>query len=674
MDLRPVIFSGTTEGRTLSEALSAMQTDHIVCVATGYGRLVMHPDEHADVREGRLDADQMKDLISVEGSIVFDATHPYADAVSENIRSACEETGREYVRIYRPETSVAGDIRYFDSPESCAEALAASEGNILLTTGSKDLKVFTAKEGLCERLYVRVLPSEESIRLCSDAGITGRNVIAMQGPFSAQLNSAVIKHFGISIMVTKSSGRAGGLPEKLKAAADAGISVYMIGRPQEETGLTVDEALRKYFSTGSAARRHIHIDLVGTGPGDASHMTREASEAVKIAGILFGAGRMIASYQDRPAYPYYRAKDIIPVIEEKCPERIAVLFSGDTGFSSGALRMKKELSSWLEEKGYEYEINTLPGISSFAYFAAVTGEDYTDAGLISLHGRSDDRIAVADFISTVKRRNKTVVLLSGDKDVRKIGTLLNDNKLSNTTVTLGYQLSYPEEEILHLTHDECLNIEKKGLYIAVITNPDAHEPLLMPVIADDKFIRGKVPMTKESVRHLSILRLGLRKGSVLYDIGSGSGSIACESAGLSDSVSVYAIEMKDEACELIRSNAEAFGASNITVVKGCAPEALAGLTPPTHAFIGGSNGRLMDIINSLPDGTRVVINAVSLETIAEIQSAVREFDIEDLNIEQVSVSRSRELGRYHLMTAENPVMIASFTLRGQIQKQSGGSI
>ena len=231
--MKPVIFSGTTEGRALSEALSARHISHIVCVATEYGRLVMHPDQFADIREGRLDTDEMTRLITDEGSVVFDATHPYADVVSANIRRACENSGKEYVRIYRPEVDDVSTnmIRCFDSSDSCAAALKKTAGNILLTTGSKELSVFTADPLVRERLFVRILPSEESIRICKDAGITGRHIIAMQGPFSTDLNVALMRQYGIDIMVTKSSGRAGGLPEKLEAARKSGAFVYMIGRP-----------------------------------------------------------------------------------------------------------------------------------------------------------------------------------------------------------------------------------------------------------------------------------------------------------------------------------------------------------------------------------------------------------------------------------------------------------
>lgn len=662
--MRPVIFSGTTEGRTLSEALSGRRIRHIVCVATEYGRLVMQGNEYADIREGRLDADAMKELIEREGSIVFDATHPYAEAVSDNIRKACASAGAEYVRIYRPETAGTGSdrITYFDNTADCAGALRQTSGNILLTTGSKDLRVFAEDPDVRERLYVRVLPSEESIRLCNDAGISGRHIIAMQGPFSTELNSAVFRQYGIRTIVTKSSGRPGGLPEKLEAAACSDVSVYIIGRPQKESGLTVQEACSRYFDIREDSKKFLHVDLVGIGPGDRKMLTARASEAIGSAELLFGARRMTAPYEGLRTYPVYRAEDIIPVLQEHSPARIAVLFSGDTGFYSGSAKMRRGLSAWLDQNDYVYEIETIPGISSFAYLAARTGTDYTNAGLVSIHGRSEDPAAEADLIRSVRSHHDTFVLLSGGKDVRRLGCILNDNRLSHTMVILGCRLSYPDEEITELSPDECLSVPESGLYIALVVNPRPEDRPLVPVLSDDSFIRGKVPMTKESVRHLSILKLGLRKGSVLYDIGSGTGSVACEAASLDESVEVYAIEMKPEACRLTQENAAALGLSNVRVIEGRAPEIMRGLKAPTHAFIGGSSGDLRAIIDALPSGTRVVINAVSLETMSEIVDILNETDVTDLSVEQISVSRSRELGSYHLMSADNPVMTAAFTL------------
>ena len=189
--------------------------------------------------------------------------------------------------------------------------------------------------------------------------------------------------------------------------------------------------------------------------------------------------------------------------------------------------------------------------------------------------------------------------------------------------------------------------------------------ILIPIIEDDEFLRDKVPMTKSAVRHLSIARLKLTKDAVLYDVGSGTGSIAIEAAYLDDSIKVYAIEKKEEALNLIEANKEKFGRDNVHVIGGNAPESFQGLETPTHAFIGGSSGNLESIIEELRNKnpkTRIVINAISLETISEITKLIREISTEDLVIEQVMVSRSNEVGNYHLMKSENPVTIVSFNL------------
>ena len=654
----------------MSERLSAARTAHIVCVATEYGSIVMKPSYYADIRKGRLEAAAMEELIRTEAGIVFDATHPYAALVSENIRKACEAAGKEYVRVLRDADqrdtglcqSVSAQIRIFGDAAACAEALKDTDGNLLLTTGSKELSIYAADPDVRKRLYARVLPSEESIRLCAEAGLSGKQVIAMQGPFTKEMDLALIGQFDIRVLVTKSSGRTGGFFEKLAAAEAAGIPVFIIGRPAEESGISVNEALAK-----AGVRPFIKADLIGTGPGRESLMTSEAKEALGQAEIIFGAGRMIEPYKDWMTYPYYRAEDIIPVIREQRPQRIAVLFSGDTGFLSGAGKLKPALEKWLHENDYDHEITIHPGVSSLAYFAARLGVPYSGAELESIHGRSDDPAAWGEIVEKVRYNKGTFILLSGDRDARNLGRVLLQYGLRHCSVSFGYQLSYPDEIIRTITPEECSIAIQKGLYIAYVKNPEPEARPLMPVMSDDSFIRTGVPMTKENIRHLSIMRLGLEEGSVLYDIGSGTGSVACEAANLSPSVRVFAIEMKYDACQLTGMNRDKFRLSNIEVIHGKAPEAFAGLEAPTHAFIGGSSGNLREILEALRSRgpIRVVINAVSLETIAEIQSLLKEFSVTDLSIEQVSVSRSKELGSYHLMTAENPVLIAAFVLGGE---------
>lgn len=171
-------------------------------------------------------------------------------------------------------------------------------------------------------------------------------------------------------------------------------------------------------------------------------------------------------------------------------------------------------------------------------------------------------------------------------------------------------------------------------------------------------------MTKQGVRILSLARLELTEDAIIYDIGAGTGSMSVEAARLCSKGYVYAVEQRREAVELIRDNRVRFHVENMAVIEGSAPGVLKFLPAPTHVFIGGSNGCLMEIIRTVRGknpAVRFVINAVTLETMAQIGQIPEAFpEYRNMEIMQVSLARSRYVGRYHMMDAENPVMIACF--------------
>ena len=209
-----------------------------------------------------------------------------------------------------------------------------------------------------------------------------------------------------------------------------------------------------------------------------------------------------------------------------------------------------------------------------------------------------------------------------------------------------------------------MDMTQEGLYTCIILNSNPKQRALTNSHKDDEFIRGKIPMTKEEIRTISISKLGIKSDSTVWDIGSGTGSIAIEIAGYSPDIEVYAIEKKEEARELIVQNAQKFNVGNVHVIAGKAPAALAELPAPSHVFIGGSGGELEEILALIYEKnphTRVVINAVSLETIAQVTQLVPRLSVKDFEAVSMSVSRSRCVGKYNLMQAENPVMIFSFS-------------
>ncbi len=714
-----VIFAGTTEGRRLSEILADAGIAHTVCVATEYGEIVMREQTDAEaVRAkeqsivslhcGRMDRQQMEEFLRNEGyEIVVDATHPYARVVTENIQSAVNTLRameREtqfpiYLRLEREisETPEAEDpdvsIRYFESNADCAKALENTDGNILLTTGSKELATYCASGRLYDRLYVRILPGRESLELCMEQGIKGRQILALQGPFSTEMNAAILKQYDICHMVTKNSGRTGGYQEKLEAAKMLGIPVYVI-QPARKAGEAmwnmprtdmysfagICGKLEQLCACKLSGQGSMEICLAGIGMGSKDGQTQEVQHAIETADILLGAERMIERYSAKiEKRPYYMTEQILPYLEQlqkkgitaqKDSLQITVLFSGDTGFYSGCRKLYMALQEAIATGALNAGVRILPGISSVVTLAARVGESYEDAAILSMHGKKLNRLS-----ATVESHEKVFLLTSGSEDIRKIGRLLAEAGMTDCEVIVGYQMSYPEESIRILTPGQCEEITEEGLYTCLIRNPHWQPERLTHGRADICFLRdaseneGKLrrtPMTKEEVREVSICKLHLTQNAVVYDIGSGTGSVAIEIAGVPGRVQVYAIERKPEAVELLRKNSAQFHMDNIQIIEAPAPEGLEELPVPTHAFIGGSGGKLMDILQVLyrkNPHMRIVINAISMETIAELKEVLDTFPVEEEEILQMQVSRVKKILSYHLPQAENPVWICSFTFR-----------
>ena len=236
--MRIVIFSGTTEGRELSKLLAEAGAAVTVCVATEYGEEEQGHIPGVETRMGTLTAEEKQALLC-DADLCVDATHPYAKHVKASVKAACEAAGVEYVRLLRAASETDGAV----TVESAAEAasyLLAREGRVLLTTGAKELPAYAALNP--ERLIPRVLPSHESLAACEALGIPHRNIIAMQGPFSKELNAAMIRQYGARYVVSKDGGGPGGFPEKAAAAKETGAQLIVLRRP-EESGLPFDEVL-----------------------------------------------------------------------------------------------------------------------------------------------------------------------------------------------------------------------------------------------------------------------------------------------------------------------------------------------------------------------------------------------------------------------------------------------
>lgn len=244
---KTLVFAGTHEGHILAETISKLNLASYFefAVATDYGKDILEDIENISVREGRLTEDHMIEIFSNEEyEMVIDATHPYAQVVTANIKSAAEKSNVKYVRLLRAgDDTVHENMIFAGSIENAVEILNTMDGNVLLTTGAKELSKYTGISNFENRVFARVLPSIESIEICMSVGMQRKNMICMQGPFTMDMNVATMEQYKCKTLVTKNTGNPGGFQEKV-ALGDMGYKIIVIERPTVETGFSIEEVVK----------------------------------------------------------------------------------------------------------------------------------------------------------------------------------------------------------------------------------------------------------------------------------------------------------------------------------------------------------------------------------------------------------------------------------------------
>lgn len=522
------IFGGTTEGRLLAEYCSREKIEAWVSVASEYGEELLqeelmesgnagNPDLNHNtclakknlktvqassvikVLRGRMDRYQMEEFIRNQGiHLVIDATHPHARLVSEEIQEACGRTGVRLERCLRAggEQNKARDWVEVDSIQEAVSFLSSVSGVIFATTGSKELEALCQIPDYQKRVYARVLPTSNVLKKCEKLGITGSHLIAMQGPFSTEMNTLFLRQTKAEWLLTKDSGRAGGFQEKVEAARENGTRVVVIRRPKEN-GISLEEAMEvlKKADEGKVGELKTHLILAGIGMGQPSQMTGEVLRAIRESDALIGAERMLESAEralqndlliskegkdenrqesaaavekETKCYKAYLPDDVIQIVS-KHPEwkQAVILYSGDTGFFSGASRMAERL----REAGYPFTV--YPGTSCVSYLAARLGTHWEDAAIYSAHGRelSVDRV-MKRLCDPEEPAKRAFILMGGKNGAGQFCERLTQAGYGNVQVTVGENLSYPEEQIRSGTAEEMKKLEFADLSLMLLEVTD----------------------------------------------------------------------------------------------------------------------------------------------------------------------------------------------------------
>ena len=685
-----LVFCGTADGSLFVRLAAGAGYSVTASVASDYGEhdlnSIIGDLPNVEILSGRMNTRQMQELITKRGySAVVDATHPYAVEVTRNINFAAECCEVAYYRLLRQKTDFSlredEDIIIVSSVEEAVKLVASMEGRIFLTTGSNSVEQFAnAMENAGRNLgnlFIRVLPSVESIEKCRNAGIPFDRIIAMQGPFSKELNESMFRFCGCNVLVTKDGGAPAGMEEKLSAAKECAMKVIVIARPEESV------APEKSFSLEELAKE-LGIKpvrsclLVSAGMGQDGGFTKEALEAIKNATVLISSQRLIEQcppVEGQTRLVAIKPEEIVSNLELNLSyvSRPVVLFSGDSGFYSGCAG----LLPVLKERGWDYSIQS--GVSTPSALAAKLAKPWQDWKLVSAHGRKID--AALELMRA--ESGKCFYLCGGELEPEDIVRTICRRGAGEALVVIAENLSLKDERITCDTaaalntdiiaeNFSCLKGNLKSVFVDASKLKKAL-PQNVSGLEDSFFIRGfydeeektPVPMTKQIVRSAILAKLGLNKDDIFFDIGSGTGTVAVEAAVMAK-CSVYAIEREANACRLIARNRANAAAWSIELVCGTAPAVfeqnaiLAGVIP-TAAFVGGSSGNLTEILSALlkrNSAMKILVAAVTLETLYAARLAAENLGLES-EITQIALSPSKALGKLTTFMPQIPVFLIS---------------
>lgn len=397
------------------------------------------------------------------------------------------------------------------------------------------------------------------------------------------------------------------------------------------------------------------IHVIGIGPGQPEWLPLATHMAIRKCDVIIGSSRALQSFPYLKKGQYHLTGDLVQslqLIAKYLKEKavVGVLVSGDPGFFSFLPALRREFP--------EESFTVHPGISSMQFAFAKAGLSWNDASFISVHGRK---------LSSLPRSitKPLAVLTGGANTPQKVARLLLERGL-NHAISVGNALSY-EDEIWENTDAEHLarnpqQLENAILIIYPLPRHKSWQSSSLRIgIPDREFIRGEVPMTKAEIRIQVLAKAQISVTDIVLDVGAGTGSISIEAAALANEGMVYAVESNPEAQELILNNQRKFAVPNLELIAGEAPDVFSEIPKVNVCIIGGSKGRLEEILHQVPlaKGGRLVMTAVTLETVAKGLEELKKQEYKNIDVISIQAVRWTEISQLHMAQSLNQVFILS---------------
>ncbi len=400
------------------------------------------------------------------------------------------------------------------------------------------------------------------------------------------------------------------------------------------------------------------VYIIGIGDKGAESLGREALQIITAAEVLLGGERHLACFPDLSSEKFPIQNNLKAITEKIASEtrRVVVLASGDPLFYG--------IAGYLLNKIGAERLKVIPSTSSMQLAFAHVLTSWHDALLVSCHAKP-----LAPAIESIREAKKVGIFTDQNNTPAFIATQLVKAGISDFRAFVCENLGGKEEQVIEADLIDLQDRSFAPLNVLILIKQV--RPVALPVrewsfgIPDDAFhqrqpLKGLI--TKNEVRVISLSKMQIHPGDIVWDIGAGSGSVSIEAALLG--AKVWAIEKNQGDCDIIRKNIVQFGIlekkGKIQVIHGRAPEALADLPAPDAVFIGGSGGEISEIVQlcqtHLKKGGRLVINLATLENVAALQNILGQSSAVTL----VQINRSRPILNLTRFEALNPVFVISW--------------
>jgi precorrin-6Y C5,15-methyltransferase (decarboxylating) len=414
-------------------------------------------------------------------------------------------------------------------------------------------------------------------------------------------------------------------------------------------------------------------------------LEKKARERVLESDVVLANNRLLDVFKNYNEYEDVKDKILVhPSVYETVDyirenyrlRKISLLAAGDPMFFG--------IGRLIVEKLGKDAVEVYPDLSSIQVAFSRIRETSNNALLLSLHGgpnpekRRKLEYDITELPHLLEGHNKIAVLTDKVNNPGKIAeTFLERSAISRQQTALRIyvceKLGYADEKITAGSPEDIARGSFEHPNVVVLVRSEEQNvgangrSSLPPPFPASDFVFGlkeaeiehsRGLITKDEVRAVTIHKLRLPSKGVFWDIGAGSGSVSVEAARICPELNVYAIEKKEELVEIISANKSGYGIANIHVVHGTAPEIFDGLPLPARVFIGGSGGNLDAVIKFIADQSLadIVVNATTIETLNEAVHSLGNNNFR-VQVSEVSVSRSKEIGGKKHMSALNPIYI-----------------